>query len=49
MNVPAARNEQWTVTPSTLLGWVASIVLQPLGEPALRLNLLSALLQPGCQ
>lgn len=28
----------------TLLGWVASVVLQPFGEPALRANLLSALL-----
>lgn len=27
-----------------LLGWLASIVLQPLGEPAFRMNLLSALL-----
>ncbi len=26
-----------------ILGWLASIVLQPLGEPALRMNLLSAL------
>jgi Protein of unknown function (DUF2723) len=28
----------------TLLGWVASVVLQPLGDPAYRMNLLSALL-----
>lgn len=28
----------------TLLGWLASVVLQPFGEPALRANLLSALL-----
>ena len=26
-----------------LLGWLASVVLQPLGEPALRMNLLSAI------
>jgi hypothetical protein len=26
-----------------LLGWLASVILQPLGEPALRMNLLSAL------
>lgn len=26
-----------------ILGWVASVVLQPLGEPALRMNLLSAI------
>jgi hypothetical protein len=28
----------------TLLGWLASVVLQPFGEPALRANLLSAIL-----
>jgi hypothetical protein len=28
----------------TLLGWLASVVLQPLGDPAYRMNLLSALL-----
>ena len=26
-----------------LLGWLASVVLQPFGEPAFRMNLLSAL------
>ena len=26
-----------------LLGWLASVVLQPLGEPAMRMNLLSAI------
>lgn len=30
-----------------ILGWLASIVLTPLGEPALRMNLLSALLVAG--
>jgi hypothetical protein len=30
-----------------LLGWLASVVLQPLGSPALRMNLLSALLVSG--
>ena len=29
------------------LGWLASVVLQPLGEPAFRVNLLSALLVAG--
>ncbi len=31
----------------TILGWLASVVLQPLGEPAFRVNLLSALLVAG--
>ena len=31
----------------TLLAWVASVVLQPFGDPALRANLLSALLAAG--
>lgn len=31
----------------TLLSWLASVVLQPLGEPALRINALSALLTAG--
>jgi hypothetical protein len=30
-----------------LLGWLASVVLQPFGEPAFRMNLLSALLAAG--
>jgi hypothetical protein len=30
-----------------LLGWLASVVLQPLGEPAFRMNLLSALCLAG--
>ncbi len=30
-----------------ILGWIASVVLQPLGEPAFRVNLLSALLVAG--
>lgn len=30
-----------------LLGWFASVVLQPFGEPAFRMNLLSALLAAG--
>jgi hypothetical protein len=30
-----------------LLGWLASVVLQPLGDPAFRMNLLSALLVGG--
>ena len=29
----------------TVLGWIASVVLQPLGDPAYRMNLLSALLR----
>jgi hypothetical protein len=31
----------------TLLAWLASVVLQPFGDPALRANLLSALLMAG--
>lgn len=31
----------------TLLAWLGSIVLQPFGEPALRANLLSAILTAG--
>jgi hypothetical protein len=30
-----------------ILGWVASILLQPIGEPALRMNVLSAILLGG--
>jgi hypothetical protein len=30
-----------------ILGWLASVVLQPMGEPAFRVNLLSALLVAG--
>src|SRR5689334_25036702 len=30
-----------------ILGWLASILLRPLGEPAFRMNLLSALLAAG--
>ncbi|MDQ3937488.1 MAG: DUF2723 domain-containing protein, partial [Chloroflexota bacterium] len=31
----------------TLLAWLASVVLQPFGDPALRANLLSAVLTAG--
>ena len=30
-----------------LLGWLASVVLQPFGEPAFRMNLLSAICRGG--
>ena len=42
---PAARDHAPDRVPAyALLGWLASVVLAPLGEPAFRMNLLSAIL-----
>ncbi len=45
MVLPVMGTAHPTGYPSyVLLGWLASVVLQPLGEPALRVNVLSAIL-----